>query len=63
MSHLSEQEHQHAEAAEGRRREVEWLYEFSQQLLLQEDLRSVARTNAVGRGSGIWIWGRSALSA
>lgn len=44
VSHLSEQEHQHAEAAEGRRREVERLYEFSQQLLLQEDLRSVART-------------------
>ncbi len=44
VSHLSEQEHQHAEAAEGRRQEVEWLYEFSQQLLLQDDLSSVART-------------------
>ena len=44
VSHLSEQEHQHAENAERGRREVERLYEFSQQLLLQEDLRSVART-------------------
>jgi two-component system sensor histidine kinase KdpD len=43
VSHLSEREHQHAEAAEGRRREVERLYEFSQQLLLQEDLRGLAR--------------------
>ncbi|HVT98436.1 MAG TPA: DUF4118 domain-containing protein, partial [Acidobacteriaceae bacterium] len=43
VSHLSEQEHQHAENAERGRREVERLYEFSQQLLLQEDLRSVAR--------------------
>ena len=44
VSHLSEQEHQHAETAEKRRQELERLYEFSQQLLLQEDLRSVART-------------------
>ena len=44
VSHLSEREHLHAEAAEGRRREVERLYEFSQQLLLQEDLRGVGRT-------------------
>lgn len=44
VSHLSEREHQHAETAEGRRREVERLYEFSQQLLLQEDLRGVGRT-------------------
>jgi two-component system sensor histidine kinase KdpD len=44
VSHLSEQEHQHAENAERRRQEVERLYEFSQQLLLQEDLRSVTRT-------------------
>ncbi len=46
VSHLSEREHLHAENAEGRRREVERLYEFSQQLLLQEDLRGVARTTA-----------------
>ncbi|MFP5226922.1 MAG: ATP-binding protein [Acidobacteriota bacterium] len=44
VSHLSEREHLHAEAAEERRREVERLYEFSQQLLMQEDLRGVART-------------------
>ena len=42
VSHLAEREHQHAEASEGRRREVERLYEFSQQLLLQEDLRVIA---------------------
>jgi two-component system, OmpR family, sensor histidine kinase KdpD len=44
VSHLSEREHQHAETAEARRSEVERLYEFSQQLLLQEDLRGVGRT-------------------
>jgi two-component system sensor histidine kinase KdpD len=44
VSHLSEREHQHAETAEKRREEVERLYEFSQQLLLQEDLRGVGRT-------------------
>ena len=43
VSHLSEREHQHAETAEVRRRDVERLYEFSQQLLLQEDLRSLGR--------------------
>jgi two-component system sensor histidine kinase KdpD len=43
VSHLAEREHQHAESSEGRRREVERLYEFSQQLLLQEDLRGLAR--------------------
>jgi two-component system, OmpR family, sensor histidine kinase KdpD len=43
VSHLSNQEHLHAEAAEQRRREVERLYEFSQQLLLQDDPRQVAR--------------------
>jgi two-component system sensor histidine kinase KdpD len=43
VSHLSDREHRHAEASEARRREVELLYEFSQQLLLQEDFRSVAR--------------------
>jgi two-component system sensor histidine kinase KdpD len=43
VSHLAEREHQHAEASEARRREVERLYEFSQQLLLQEDLRGLAR--------------------
>lgn len=43
VSHLSNQEHRHAEAAEERRREVERLYEFSQQLLLQDDPRRLAR--------------------
>lgn len=44
VSHLAQRERQHAESAEARRREVERLYEFSQQLLLQEDLRGLART-------------------
>lgn len=44
VSHLSNQEHLHAEAAEQRRREVEQLYEFSQHLLLQDDPRQLART-------------------
>lgn len=43
VSHLSNQEHLQAVAAEQRRREVERLYEFSQQLLLQEDPRQLAR--------------------
>ena len=43
VSHLSNLEHRHAEAAEERRREVERLYEFSQQLLLQDDPRRLAR--------------------
>jgi two-component system sensor histidine kinase KdpD len=43
VSHLSNQEHLQAEAAEERRREVERLYEFSQQLLLQDDPRRLAR--------------------
>ncbi len=43
VSHLSNQEHRHAEALEQRRHEVERLYEFSQQLLLQEDLTALAR--------------------
>lgn len=43
VSHLSNREHQHAETAAERRQEVERLYEFSQQLLLQEDLRGLAR--------------------
>jgi two-component system sensor histidine kinase KdpD len=43
VSHLSNREHQHAETAAERRQEVERLYEFSQQVLLQEDLRGLAR--------------------
>ncbi|HEX3662513.1 MAG TPA: ATP-binding protein [Acidobacteriaceae bacterium] len=44
VSHLSNQEHRHAEALEQRRHDVERLYEFGQQLLLQEDLTALART-------------------
>lgn len=43
VSHLSAKERRHAETAEARLREVELLYEFSQQILLQEDLRGLAR--------------------
>lgn len=43
VSHLSDKARRHAESSEARRRDVERLYEFSQQLLLQEDLRSLAR--------------------
>jgi two-component system sensor histidine kinase KdpD len=43
VSHLAEREHQHSATSEARRREVERLYEFSQQLLLQEDLRGLVR--------------------
>lgn len=43
VSHLSNQEHRHAEALEQRRQEVERLYELGQQLLLQEDLAALAR--------------------
>jgi two-component system, OmpR family, sensor histidine kinase KdpD len=43
VSHLSAKEHRHAESSEARLHEVELLYEFSQQMLLQEDLRGVAR--------------------
>jgi two-component system, OmpR family, sensor histidine kinase KdpD len=43
VSHLSESERRQAEVSEGRRREVERLYEFSQRLLLQEDMQSLHR--------------------
>jgi len=43
VSHLSESERRQSELSERRRREVERLYEFSQQLLLYEDLRGLAR--------------------
>jgi two-component system, OmpR family, sensor histidine kinase KdpD len=43
VSHLSNREYRQAQAAEERRREVERLYEFSQQLLLQDDPRRLAR--------------------
>lgn len=44
VSHLATREFEHAEVSEQRRREVERLYEFSQQLLLTDDSRSLART-------------------
>jgi two-component system sensor histidine kinase KdpD len=43
VSHLSESERKQREISEQRRGEVERLYEFSQRLLLHEDLRGVAR--------------------
>lgn len=43
VSHLANKEHEHAETAEERRREVERLYEFSQRLLLLDDSRALAR--------------------
>jgi two-component system, OmpR family, sensor histidine kinase KdpD len=43
VSHLSARERRHAETSESRLREVELLYEFSQQMLLQEDLHGLAR--------------------
>jgi len=44
VSQLSESERRQREISEQRRREVERLYEFSQQLLMHEDLRDLART-------------------
>jgi two-component system, OmpR family, sensor histidine kinase KdpD len=44
VSHISDREHRQAEASEARRREIQLLYSFSQQLLLQDELRGVART-------------------
>ena len=43
VSHLSANEHRQAELSEARREEVERLYEFSQQILLLEDPRGIAR--------------------
>jgi two-component system, OmpR family, sensor histidine kinase KdpD len=43
VSHLSDSEHRETELAEARHREVQRLYEFSQELLLHDDLSSVAR--------------------
>ncbi len=44
VSHISDREHRQAEASEARRREIQLLYSFSQQLLLQDELAGVART-------------------
>lgn len=43
VSHLSNQERRTAEVSETRRKEVERLYEFSEQLLLHDDLERLAR--------------------
>jgi two-component system sensor histidine kinase KdpD len=43
VSHLAENARRQREISEQRRREVERLYEFSQQLLLHEDLHTLAR--------------------
>ncbi|HTD56728.1 MAG TPA: ATP-binding protein [Silvibacterium sp.] len=43
VSHLSSRARNEAELAESRRREVQQLYEFSQELLLHDDLSVVAR--------------------
>lgn len=44
VSHLADSEHRQATLSERRRAEVERLYEFSQQLLLQDDVSDLART-------------------
>ncbi|KAA6456489.1 DUF4118 domain-containing protein [Acidobacteria bacterium AB60] len=44
VSHISDRERRQAETSEARRREIQLLYSFSQQLLLQDELRAVART-------------------
>jgi two-component system sensor histidine kinase KdpD len=43
VSHLAEREHSQGILSEHRREEVERLYEFSQQMLLQDDLSELAR--------------------
>ena len=44
VSHLADSERRAAAQSETRRMEVERLFEFSEQLLLQDDLRALART-------------------
>jgi len=44
VSHLADSERRAATQSEARRREVERLFEFSEQLLLHDDLRGLART-------------------
>jgi two-component system sensor histidine kinase KdpD len=44
VSHISDREHRQAEVSEARRREIQLLYSFSQQLLLQDESSGVART-------------------
>src|SRR5271155_836489 len=44
VSHLADEERRAASQSEARREDVERLFEFSEQLLLQDDLRALART-------------------
>jgi two-component system sensor histidine kinase KdpD len=44
VSHISNRERRQAETSEARRREIQLLYSFSQQLLLRDELRGVARS-------------------
>ena len=44
VSHLSDRERQQAEASEARRRDVELLYRLSQRLLVQDDVKELARS-------------------
>jgi two-component system, OmpR family, sensor histidine kinase KdpD len=60
VSHLAEKEHREAETSEARRREVEVLYKFSQQLLLQEDPHTLAR-NAPSIATSIFGFRAAAL--
>lgn len=60
VSHLAESEHRHTTIAETRRLEVERLYEFSQQLLMHDDLRSLAR-NAPSLAAAIFGFSAVAL--
>jgi two-component system sensor histidine kinase KdpD len=44
VSHLSDRERKQAEASEARRRDVELLYRFSQRLLVQDEVKKLARS-------------------
>ena len=44
VSHLSDRERSHAETSEARRRDVDLLYKLSQKLLVQDDVKELARS-------------------
>jgi two-component system sensor histidine kinase KdpD len=44
VSHLSDRERKQAEASEARRRDIELLYRFSQRLLVQDEVKELARS-------------------
>lgn len=44
VSHISDRERKQAEASEARRRDVELLYRFSQRLLVQDEVKELARS-------------------